>query len=381
LLNTIKESKEVGMAHMFETTEINGMKLSNRFVRSATWEGMATEEGTCTHKLIELITRLAKGGVGLIITSHAYVRQDGQAGPWQLGIYEDTHIEGLLEMTRAVHDNNGRIILQLAHAGFFANPKLTNRIPLAPSQVEGLTKSPRKEMTVDDIREIVEAFGQAAGRAKEAGFDGVQIHAAHGYLLSQFISPVFNRRSDAYGGPVEHRARALLEVLRQIRVAVGDDFPVLVKMNSEDFLDDSLTVEDSLKVGTMLQKAGIDAIELSGGILTSKKLNPSRTGINSEEKEAYFSEAAKAFKKELRIPLILVGGIRSFQVAEKIVEQGYADYISMSRPFIREPHLVERWSSGDLRKAACLSDNQCFDPGMAGEGIYCVVEKKQNAGE
>lgn len=362
---------------MFEGTEINGMKLANRFVRSATWEGMAGDDGSCTPKLVNLIRELAKGGVGLIITGHAYVRQDGQAGHWQLGVYKDELVQGLREMTQAVHDHGGRIVLQAAHAGFFASASLTRQTPLAPSRVEGLARSARKEMTLDDIHEIVEAFGQAAHRAKEAGFDGVQIHGAHGYLLSQFLSPAFNKRTDAYGGPVENRARALLEVLQGVRTAVGEDFPVLVKMNSQDFLDNGLTSEDSLKVGTLLQEGGIDAIELSGGTLISRKLSPSRMGVKSEDKEAYFREAAKAFKEALQVPIIMVGGIRSFHLAERLVEEGYADYVSMSRPFIREPYLVTRWASGDLRKADCISDNQCFGPAMAGDGIYCVVEKKQ----
>jgi 2,4-dienoyl-CoA reductase-like NADH-dependent reductase (Old Yellow Enzyme family) len=362
---------------MFEATEINGMKLGNRFVRSATWEGMAGDDGSCTPKLVNLMRELAKGGIGLIITSHAYVRQDGQAGPWQLGIYKDELLQSLREMTQAVHDQGGRIVLQAAHAGFFASASLTRQTPLAPSHVEGLTKSARKEMTLDDIQAILEAFGAAAARAKEAGFDGLQIHSAHGYLLSQFLSPAFNKRTDEYGGSVENRAKLLLAVLRRVRDDVGADFPVLVKMNSQDFLDGGLTLEDSLKVGTLLQEGGIDVIELSGGTLISGKLNPSRMGIKSEDKEAYFREAAKAFKEALRVPIIMVGGIRSFDLAERLVEKGYADYVSMSRPFIREPDLVKRWASGDLRKAACISDNQCFGPAMAGEGIYCVVKEKQ----
>lgn len=365
------------MSKLFEESQINGMNLSNRFVRSATWEGMAGEDGSCTSKLVDLMSQLANGGVGLIITGHAYVRPDGQAGPWQLGVYEDNLIDGLREMTRAVHEYESRIVLQAAHAGFFANPKLTGTTPLAPSQVEGFAKSTRQEMTADDIKGVVKAFGQAAHRAKEAGFDGVQIHSAHGYLLSQLLSPAFNKRADQYGGSVGNRARTLLEVLGSVRAAVGDDFPVLVKMNSQDFLDNGLTLEDSLRVASMLQEEGIDAIELSGGTFVSGKLNPSRAGIKSEEKEAYFREAAKAFKDQLQVPLILVGGIRSFNLAERLVDEGYADYISMSRPFIREPHLVKRWAGGDLRKAECISDNQCFSPAVAGEGIYCVTEQKQ----
>lgn len=366
------------MERVFEPGEINGMKLDNRFVRSATWEGMATEAGACTGKLIDLLVSLAEGGVGLIISGHAYVSKEGQAGPWQLGVHDDGLIPGLREMTDAVHERGGRIVAQLAHAGFFAQRKLTGHTPLAPSFMEGQGKSRRKEMTVEDIGYVVEAFSRAAGRAKTAGFDGVQIHSAHGYLLSQFLSPAFNKREDDYGGPIQNRARIHLEVLKGIRQEVGRDYPVLIKMNAEDFIDHGLTLEDSIEAATLLQQGGIDAIELSGGMLISApNMGPSRAGIKSEEKEAYFGKAAAAFKKKVSLPLILVGGNRSFEVAERLLTDGIADYISMSRPFIREPDLVNRWKKGDRRKAACLSDNRCFAPAMAGKGIYCVTEKEQ----
>jgi 2,4-dienoyl-CoA reductase-like NADH-dependent reductase (Old Yellow Enzyme family) len=367
------------MTSLFEQTEINGMILFNRFVRSATWEGMAGEDGSVTPKLTECMTNLAKGGVGLIISSHAYVQRAGQAGPWQLGVYGDELIPGLKAMTDAVHKNNGRIVMQLAHAGFFANAKLTGQPPFAVSEVEGIAKAPRKELTAQDIIEIVLFFAAAAERAKKAGFDGVQIHAAHGYLLSQFLSPAFNRRTDIYGGAIENRAKALMDTLKAVRESVGKDYPVLVKMNSSDFMENGLSIEDSIKVGKMLEEGGIDAIELSGGVLTGGKLSPSRMGIHSEDKEAYFRQEAKAFRDNVNVPLILVGGNRSYNTAERLISEGTADYISMSRPLIREPGLINRWKSGDLTKAACLSDNQCFGPAMAGEGIYCVTEKKGKA--
>ena len=365
------------MTELFEESTINGMKLANRFVRSATWEGMAADDGACTPKLIDLMTELANGGLGLIISSHAYVSPEGQAGPWQLGVYNDALIPGLEAMAKAVHENGGKIVMQLAHAGFFANAKLTGQTPLAPSNVAEFAKSPRKEMTVEDIRAVVKAYGAAARRAQNAGFDGVQIHAAHGYLLSQFLSPAFNRRNDAYGGDVRHRARAVVEVLQQIRQAVGREYPVLVKMNCRDFIENGLVAEDSLEVGAMLESEGIDAIELSGGVLVGGKLSPSRMGIKSEEKEAYFQDDARAFKEKLRVPLILVGGNRSFQVAERLINEGIADYISMCRPLIREPALINRWRAGDLSKATCLSDNMCFKPAMKGDGIYCLTEERE----
>lgn len=331
----------------------------------------------CTPKLIETMTALARGGVGLIITSHAYIRAEGQAAPRQLGISRDEFVDGLQKMTAAVHDCGGKIALQLAHAGHFAAKELIGQPPLVVSNFEGLAKSPRKELTAQDIREIVVAFADGARRAKSAGFDGVQIHSAHGYLLSQFLSPAFNRRQDHYGGDVGHRARIHLEVYTAIREAVGKDYPVMIKMNCQDFTEDGLKAEDSLQAASLLAEAGIDAIELSGGLMTSGKLSPNRQGINSEGKEAYFKEEGRVFKRQIGIPFILVGGIRSFEVAERLLKDEVADYISMSRPFIREPGLINRWQAGDRHKAECISDNQCFAPGLKGEGIYCVVEKRE----
>jgi 2,4-dienoyl-CoA reductase-like NADH-dependent reductase (Old Yellow Enzyme family) len=342
---------------------------------------MAAEDGACTPRLVEVYRRLAEGQVGLIITSHAYVRKDGQAGHFQLGIHEDYLKDGLRRMVEAVHGAKGKAVVQLAHAGIFANSELSGTTPVAVSHAQGFSTSSEKLLTGKDIHEIAVSFGQAARRAKDVGFDGVQLHAAHGYLMSQFLSPAFNKRTDSYGGAVENRARALIETLEEVRSAVGKDYPVLIKMNSEDGLEGGLTLEDSLKVGAMLQKAGIDAIEVSGGTPVSGRLGPSR-GTKSEEREAYFRNASKAFKEALDVPIILVGGIRSPGLVEKLLEQGYADYFSMSRPLIREPALVKRWASGDRSKARCVSDNQCFGPGMAGEGVYCVtekIEKEKNA--
>jgi len=369
------------MSKLFEASEINGMQLSNRFVRSATWEGMAADDGACTPKLTDMMAALAEGGVGLIITSHAYVSPEGQAGPWQLGIYRNELVPGFESLTKAVHDKGGKIVMQLAHAGYFAAAKLTGQTPMAPSAVAGFAKGPRREMTIEDIRQVISAYGAAAKRARQAGFDGVQIHSAHGYLLSQFLSPAFNQRNDQYGGDIRNRARALIEVLQSVRRTVGRDYPVLVKMNCQDFIDNGLTLEDSLQAASLLAENGIDAIELSGGILTGGKLSPSRLGIKTEEKEAYFQQDAAAFKKQIHVPLILVGGNRSFQVAERLVEDGVADYLSMSRPLIREPGLINRWKSGDLARAACVSDNMCFEPARKGDGIYCLTEQRQTAKE
>jgi 2,4-dienoyl-CoA reductase-like NADH-dependent reductase (Old Yellow Enzyme family) len=213
----------------------------------------------------------------------------------------------------------------------------------------------------------------------------VQLHAAHGFLLSQFLSPAFNKRTDKYGGPLENRARLLLEVVRGVRESVGPGYPVLAKINSEDFLDGGMTREESVAVSVMLEKASVDAIELSGGtVLSPEKLSPVRPGrLRTPEDEVYYREAAVLYKKRVAVPLILVGGIRSFDVAEGLVRGGTADYISMSRPLICEPGLVRRWREGDRRPAECVSDNACFAPASDGRGLYCVTmaKKRGRAGE
>jgi 2,4-dienoyl-CoA reductase-like NADH-dependent reductase (Old Yellow Enzyme family) len=369
------------MSKLFEASEINGLKLKNRFVRSATLEGMAAVDGTCTPRLTEYMADLARGGVGLIISSHCYVQNVGKVRNGQLGIHTDEMIPGLREMTRAVHATGGKIVCQLSHAGYLFNLTASGETPIAPSNiaVAGLAEESRKEMTREDIQEVIDAFATAAARARTAGFDGVQIHGAHGYLISEFISPLFNNRTDEYGGSIQNRLRLPLEVLEAIRRNVGDDFPILIKINCKEFTDQGLMPEEFLQVGKTLTDAGIDAIEVSGGLLIKPKMLPNQLGINKEEKEAYFQHEAKALKQKINIPVFLVGGNRSFHIAERLVAEGAADYISMSRPFIREPHLINRWKAGDLKKAACVSDNLCFQPLLEGKGIYCVsAEREKN---
>lgn len=368
------------MRRLFEESTIKDLTLKNRLVRSATWEGLATDKGGCSQRLIDLMVRLARGGIGLMITGHTYIAPEGQAGPWQLGIHRDDLVPGLAELAQAVHQAGGKTILQLAHAGCRAHAGLTGLETLGPSAVANEQGLPCRAMTLEQIRKTVEDFGQGAIRAKEAGFDGVQIHAAHGYLLSQFLSPYFNRRRDQYGGSIENRARIVMEVLRRIREGVGKHFPILIKMNSQDFMEGGLSVEEMVEVAAMLESEGIDAIELSGGAHHSGKYMPLRVGnLVLPEDEVYYRYEASTYKKKIKTPLILVGGIRSCQVAEKIVTEGLADYVSLSRPLIREPELIHRWKSGDLRKALCKSDNQCLMSAMRGEGLTCAARRSESA--
>jgi len=364
------------MPKLFRPTKIKNLALPNRFIRSATWEGLAAENGDCTPELVALIADLAGGNPGLIITGHAYVSPAGQATLRQLGIDHDGRIKGLSEMTAAVHREGGRIIMQLAHGGLRADMKFSNLIPSGPSIVKSLLGFPHREMTVEDIQQVVDDFGQAAGRAQMAEFDGVQIHAAHGYLISQFLSPAFNRRDDNYGGDIQNRARILLEVFNSVRRVVGHQFPIFVKINSEDFLKNGLALEDCIQVGAMLDKVGIDAVEVSGGTLASGKYIPFRKELAFERDQAYFRRAAKVLRSNIKAPVILIGGIRSYLLAERLVDEGFADYISLSRPFIREPQLVARWQSGDLRKATCISCNGCLGAARSGKGIFCILDRK-----
>ncbi len=369
------------MAELFECTSISGMRLANRFVRSATWEGLADQDGAVTPRLIEMMVELARGEVGLIISSHAFVSPEGQAGPGQLAAYADRFLPGLGDMVKAVQAAGGKIALQLAHGGCRANSGLSGLESIGPSAVDKNGRPTCRPAGREDIANLVFAFAQAAYRAKQAGFDAVQIHAAHGFLLSQFLSPAFNKRTDEYGGELQNRARLLLQVVRSIREAVGPEYPVLIKINSEDFLDEGMTCPEAVEVSGMLEQASIDAIEFSGGTANSpEKFLPVRPGkLKTPAQEVYYRKAARLYKQKATIPLILVGGIRSLGVAEELVREATADYISMSRPLICEPGLVKRWREGDRRKAACVSDNACFAPAFDGRGIYCVTLAKKRS--
>ena len=323
------------MTTVFEPGAINGMVLKNRFVRSGTWDGMAEADGACTQKMIDLLVQLANGGVGLVVTGFAFVSREGQALPFQMGAYSDDLLPGLTKMTQSVHKAGCSIVLQIHHGGLFAVPEIIGQDPLGPS-ILNTEKGPLgKAMTIEQIRGAIAAFRAAAVRGKKAGFDGVQIHVAHAYLLNQFLSPFFNHREDEYGGSLENRARLTLEVVRSVREAVGDAYPVLIKLNADDFLPGGFAVDEMLQVARMLERAGVDAIELSGGTLMALVAgNPNASPVREEDK-IYYEEAARRYKAEIKTPLMLVGGIRSPREARNLVDQGITDFISLARPLIR----------------------------------------------
>ena len=366
------------MSVLFEPIEIHGMQLENRFVRSATHDAGSNERGEITDKTIELYSRLAQGGVGLIITGFAYVHRNGQTFLHQTAIDSDDHIPGLKKLADKVHEYNARIAVQLVHCGRNSRAvRARGETPLAPSFVENdpyFTESHRA-MTTAEIEEIIDAFGQAARRVREAGFDAVQLHAAHSYLFSQFLSPCSNRRTDQWGGNLENRMRFHIRVISTVRKVVGQDYPLLIKLGIQDTVEDGLTLEEGCRVAQKLSTSGIDAIEVSEG-LEKVRENHMRKDIKFREGEAYYAAWAKEVKEAVSVPIILVGGMRSFDIMERIVHENYADCISMCRPFIREPYIVHRWQTKDRKPARCISCNLCVERVRSEESLECVQEAR-----
>lgn len=352
---------------LFTPVMIGPLSVPNRFVRSATAEFMAEDDGTVTPRLVELYRGLADGEVGLIISGHAFIRPEGKAGPRQIAVHDDRFLAGLSRLAAAVHVFPSRIFLQLAHAGRQTKPKICGCEPVGPSPVLDPSSgiSPR-ELSEGEIEVLVAAFVQAARRARDAGFDGVELHAAHGYLLSSFISPHTNTRQDGWGGDVLRRGRILVEILQGIKDACGPAFPVIVKLNSTDFLPTGLTLAESIAIAVRLERHGLDAVETSGG-MTEAGRGSVWPGLRAEDEEGYFVPNAAEVKRAVRIPVFGLGGLRTFRVMEAAVASGRVDLISLSRPLIRDPDLVRKFRTGETAKSACISCNKCFNP----RGIRC----------
>lgn len=356
---------------LFSPIQVGSVQIPNRFVRSATHDFMAEEDGTATERQVQLFRQLAKGEVGLIITGHVYVNPNGKASPRQAGISEDRFIEGLRRIPEGVHTFPTKIFIQLAHAGRQTKEKYCGCTPLAPSAVyEPTLKITPKEMTRQEILGIINDFIQAGRRAKEAGFDGAQLHIAHGYLLSSFISPYTNRRSDEWGGSIANRLRIVVEIVRGIRRILGNEFPLIAKLNSTDFLPTGLQLGESIEMAKILEGEGIDGIEVSGGMSEAGK-GSMWQGLRSEDEEGYFVESASKFKQAVHVPIFGLGGNRTFAVMERIVREGKSDLVSLSRPLIREPYLIKKFRTGQIDKSECISCNKCLNP----RGIACAELK------
>jgi 2,4-dienoyl-CoA reductase-like NADH-dependent reductase (Old Yellow Enzyme family) len=368
------------MAELFEKTSLKSLDVRNRSVRSATWSGLGDERGFVTDRAPEFYGELARGGIGLIITGYQYILPNGMQLPYMIGNYDDDQIEGLSRLAAGVHEQGGNIVPQIVHAGARANPKHfpPGQEVWAPSPLpDPLTGDIPKEVTRREIMQLIDAYAAAAVRSKKAGFDGVQLHGAHGYGINQFLSPHWNRRGDAYGGSSKNRYRFLGEVMEAVRGAVGVDFPVLIKLSAHDFLDGGLVPDQSIEIARRLADDGIDAIEVSGGSAASPEdLRPARQRIRTEHDEGYYVALATLIKQAAKVPVIAVGGIRSLKKINDILSGELADYVSMARPFIREPGLINRWKAGDTRRAKCISCNGCFETGLKGLGISCKVERE-----
>lgn len=372
---------------LFRSIRLGTLELSNRLVKSATYECMATRAGVPTADLIRLHKMIVAGGVGLDIVSYALVDPTGQSFAKQIHLYDDRPLERLRELTDAIHAQGGRIAIQLMHGGRASNIDLCGGVTWAPSAVRDpvMLTTPR-ELDPPRIKKLIDQFAQAAGRAKAAGFDAVQLHAAHGYLISQFLSPYTNHRNDEWGGDAERRRRFLCEVYHRIRETVGADFPILVKLNVTDKVKGGVEVDEVAGSVAALEQWGVDGIELSGGFCNEAVFHITRGAIPVEvaqrnqpllkraaigvmlslmkgkvafEREAYFLDKALIVARGIKTPIALVGGMRSRQVMEDVLRTGEIDLISVARPLIREPNLPKRLQSGQADESTCINCNKC----------------------
>ena len=352
------------MKSIFDTVNIGGLTLKNRIVRSATLEGGA-EEGAIIPVLKKIYTELADGGVGLIITGMMGIGDNACLTPHMVKIPKEEFHCAFKEIADAVHGYDCKIVVQISHCGSNAMWIEKGEYPMGPSEREKtLSGKPSKAMTREDIQQAVLDFGKAAERCREAGADGVQIHAAHGYLLAHFLSPYYNKRTDEYGGGIENRARIVFEVLDEIRAKAGVDYPVLIKINYSDLTTPGLNGDECIWVCRELEKRGISAIELSSGLCIDMKSRASQP-VKDESEEGSFVEGALKLSSAISIPVISVGGYRTPSVIEKFLNAGNIAAIALCRPLVYEPALVNRWKSQDLSKVKCISCSKCFTSPIA----------------
>jgi 2,4-dienoyl-CoA reductase-like NADH-dependent reductase (Old Yellow Enzyme family) len=354
---------------LFEPVSIGTLKLANRTVRSATAEYLSDEEGRPLSELGDMYCALAEGGVGLILAGHAYVHRSGRCRAEMSGMHDDALIGDWAALVDRVHAAGGLVAAQINHGGRQCDPAAVDGTLLAPSPIALNEDAPRpEELSERQIESLIRAFADAAGRVKAAGFDAVQVHSAHGYLINQFNSPASNWRRDAWGGTLPRRVRFLEETAAAVRDVVGDDYPMLIKLGAVDFVRDGLHEADGIEIIRHLRDMGFDAVEISGGIAGGGRENI-RTGINRPDKEAYFLPIARKARHATDLPILLVGGMRSREVIDGVLDEGSADLVSFCRPLIREPDLVNRLRNGQPA-ATCTSCNLCW-PRSGELGISC----------
>lgn len=370
----------------FTPLAIGDLTLKNRFVRSATYDGGADPGGFVSEWQIDLYTALARGEVGLIVSGIFNVDSAGKISPSQNSIQRDHSIEGLSWLVNAVHEHGSKLAVQLFHGGreAFRRQGALGRRALGPSDLEPgedpYFEGACRGMTAEEIEAVIDAFGKAAGRVKRAGADAVQVHGAHAYLLSQFLSPQSNRRKDNWGGPLENRLRLHKRVYAAVRKAVGKKYPVMIKLGVADGFAGGLEFEEGLQAAVQLADLGYDAIEVSqglrGGDFTQAEFRPK---IVKREQEGYFREWCRQVKAKVNVPVTMVGGLRSRDLMEEVLSAGHADLVALCRPLIREPDLIASWSTGEERRPTCISCNGCFDLILTGARLKCVLGEKEDA--
>ncbi len=355
------------MPNLFDPLTINRLELANRFVRSATMDSMASG-GLVTEPEIELYKQLGEGDIGLIISHGLYPTKEGQCSPGQLSAHSDEAIPSLKRLVDAVHRGGGKIAAQLLHGGWMCSSDVTGVPPVGPSQVA----HPRSGVTIrqlssEEIYELVEAYGRAAARIVEAGFDGIQLHGAHSWLISAFLSPVTNTRDDIWGGSPPKRAHFVRELCRAIRKVTGPDYPILIKLGIRDYHPHGKTAAEGVQVARLLEQDGFDAIEVSEGLEEDFFHH-----IRREAVAPYYIADCKEARANLRLPLILVGGMRSIKDMQAILDEGTADAISMCRPFVMNPHLIRDLRAGATDGSQCTSCNECMARMREGR-LRCVL--------
>jgi len=301
------------------------------------WSAQATPAGRVTEKIIDYHRVRAAAGCGLIIVEHAFIDPRGRNSATQLGVYSDGMIEGLSRLASAIRGEGAAAALQISHAGSRASPGVLGAIkPVAPSAVRH-PYDPAGEipeaLSQSQIREVIGAFGSAAVRAREAGFDAVEIHGAHGFLLSQFLSPLTNQRTDEFGGNVDNRSRIHLAVLGEVRRRVGSAFPVFVRLGAHDETPGGLELNDACEAATRLAAGGVDLIDVSGGLQGSRGLG---------QDPGYFVPYAAAIKARVKVPVIVTGGIREPALADRIVRDGHADLVGIGRAMLDDPEWARK---------------------------------------
>lgn len=323
------------MKLLHEPIKIKNVEISNRLVMPPMATAQSNEDGTVSQCLIDYYDKKSKGGyIGLIILEHSYVSLEGKVSHGQMSISQEKDIEGLKKVVQAIHRNHTKVFAQINHGGSKSRREITGCDSLAPSAVfapNSKNNELPEEMSYEDIQQVILAFQKAAFRAKQAGFDGVEIHGAHGYLLSQFFSPLTNHRTDEYNGStLKGRIKIYLDIIHAVRKVVGDDYPIALRLGACDYMEGGIVIEDSVSAACEFEKAGVDLLDISGGFCGAD--NP------HSKKPGYFSELSEAIQKVVHIPLILTGGIVDAQSAEDLLASHKADMIGVGRAILKDSH-------------------------------------------